>query len=71
MTSITLVVAVTAFLAGAAAAAFLMIVIGIRKADRPRRAPSPQDAPLDAATRAVLGTRNWPDGPGLGDRHAN
>jgi hypothetical protein len=71
MTSLILVIAVTAFLAGAATAAFLMIVIGIRKADHPRRAPSPQDNPLDAATRTVLGARNWPDGPALGDHHAN
>jgi hypothetical protein len=65
------VIAVTAFLAGAAAAVFLMIVIGIRKADHPRRATTPRDNPLDAATRTVLGARNWPDGPALGDHHAN
>jgi hypothetical protein len=42
MTSLILVIAVTAFSAGAAAAVFLMIVIGIRKADHPRRAPTPR-----------------------------
>ena len=71
MTSFTLVIAITAFLAGAAATAFLMVVIGIRKADRPHRPASPQDSPLDAATRAVLGARNWPDGPALGDHQAD
>jgi hypothetical protein len=36
MASLLLVIAVTAFLAGAATAVFAMIVIGIRKVDRPR-----------------------------------
>ena len=70
MTSFVLVIAVTAFLSGAAAAVFLMIVIGIRKADRPHRLPGPQDAPLDAVTRAMLGTRNWPNTPASDDREA-
>ncbi len=35
MASLVLVVAATAFLAGAASAVFVMLVIGIRKADRP------------------------------------
>jgi hypothetical protein len=66
MTSFTLVIAAAAFLSGAASAVFLMIVIGIRKADR-RRLPGAQNAPLDAVTRAMLGTGTWPNGPSLGD----
>ena len=70
MASYALVIAVTAFLAGAATAVFVMLVIGIRKADRPRRLPGPQDAPLDAVTRAMLGARNWPNTPASDDREA-
>lgn len=71
MTSFTLVIAATAFLSGAAAAVFLMIVIGIRRADRPRRQPGPRNTPLDAVTRTMLGTTgSWPNGPALGDHEA-
>lgn len=68
MTSFTLVIAVTAFLAGAAAAAFIMIVIGIRRVGHPRM-PRSANTPLDVFTRTTLGTRTWPNGAGLDDRH--
>jgi hypothetical protein len=68
MTSLTLVVAVTAFLSGAAAAVFLMLVIGIRKAGSLHR-PAARTAPLDAAARTVLGFGNWPDGPAAFTEH--
>jgi hypothetical protein len=71
MTSLMLVIAATAFLSGAAAAVFLMIVIGIRKADRPRRQSGTQNTPLDVATRTMLGTGTWPNGRALGDHEAD
>lgn len=71
MASLILVVAVTAFLAGAAAAVFVMLVIGIRKADRPRGLPAAGTTPLDAVTRATLAAGTWPNGPALGDRDAD
>ena len=61
MTSFTLVVAVTAFLSGAVAAVFVMLVIGIRKAGS-LHCPAAPDAPLDAAARTMLGFGSWPDG---------
>ncbi len=70
MASLLLVVAATAFLAGAASAVFIMLVIGIRKADRPRHLPRAQTTPLDAVTRATLAAETWPNGPALGDRDA-
>jgi hypothetical protein len=60
MTSFGMIVAVTAFLSGAAASLFLMVVIGIRKADCLRRSPGTANTPLDAATRAILRTGTWP-----------
>ena len=69
MASLLLVVAATAFLAGAASAVFVMLVIGIRKADRPRHLPPASSAPLDAVTRATLAAGTWPNGPALGDRN--
>jgi hypothetical protein len=68
MTSLLLVVAVTAFLSGAAIAVFVMLVIGIRKADRPRRPGGAYSTPLDAVTRSTLRAGTWPNGPGIGDR---
>ena len=58
MTSFVLVIAVTAFLAGAATAVFVMLVIGIRKADRPRARPPARGTPLDAVTRSTLAARH-------------
>jgi hypothetical protein len=70
MTSLMLVIAVTAFLSGAAAAVFVMLVIGIRKADRPRSLPDATSTPLDAVTRATLAAGSWPNGPALGEHDA-
>jgi hypothetical protein len=65
--SFVLVIAVTAFLAGAAIAVFIMLVAGIHKASRARRMSGDRITPLDAVTRSTLGVRNWPDGPALDD----
>ena len=64
-----LVIAVTAFLTGAATAVFTMLVIGIRKSDRPRTLPPARSTPLDAVTRSTLGAGTWPNG--VGDRKAD
>lgn len=71
MASLMLVIAVTAFLAGAASAVFIMLVIGIRKVDRHRGLPSARTTPLDAVTRSTLRAGTWPNGPTLGDREAD
>ena len=63
MFSFTLEIAVTAFLGGAAAAAFLMVSIGIRKGDRPRCRPDYPGSPVDSFTRATLRTGTWPHTP--------
>jgi hypothetical protein len=68
MASCVLVIAITAFLAGAASAVFTMLVIGIRKADRPRSSARVDGDPLSAVTRTTLGAGTWPDGPALGHR---
>jgi hypothetical protein len=62
MASFVLVIAITAFLAGGAVGIFVMLVIGIRKGDRPRRGPAAR-TPLDAATRAMLRANTWPNNP--------
>lgn len=64
-----LVISVTAFLTGAATAVFIMLVIGIRKADRPYNLPPDRSTPLDAVTRNTLGAGTWPNG--VGDRKAD
>lgn len=64
-----LVIAVTAFLTGAATAVFTMLVIGIRKSDRPHALPPARSTPLDAVTRSTLGAGTWPNG--VGDRKAD
>ena len=61
MSSFDLVIALTAFLSGAASAVFVMIVVGIRKGDRPRHRRGAGDASLETFTRTVLGTRTWPN----------
>lgn len=64
MASLVLVVALVSFAAGATAAAFLMLVIGIRKGDRPERVTGTRKSPpLDACTRGVLGSGTWPNVP--------
>ena len=63
MISLVLMVALVAFAAGAAAAVFLTLFIAIRRGDRPDRILGNPNAPLDAAARAVLGSRTWPNTP--------
>jgi hypothetical protein len=63
MISLVLVVALVAFVAGAAAAVFLMLFTAIRRGDRPERILGSPNAPLDASARAVLGSRTWPNTP--------
>ena len=70
MASVLIVVAVTAFLSGAATAVFVMLVIGIRKADQPHRLPGGRSTPLDTVTRTTLAAGTWPNGPALGDYDA-
>lgn len=48
------VIAIAAFLSGAAAAAFVTLVVGIRKADR-RSLYDPPGTAAEAVTRSVLG----------------
>lgn len=45
MISLIFVIALAAFLAGAATAVFLMLVVGIRKNDRPDRILQPSPTP--------------------------
>ena len=63
MISLVLVVALVAFVAGAAAGVFLVLFTAIRRGDRPERILGNRNAPLDAAARAVLGSRTWPNTP--------
>jgi len=66
MASYVLVIALTAFLAGAASAVFVMLVVGIRKVDRPRTRPRARGTALDAVTRSTLGVgvrASCPAGP--------
>lgn len=70
MASLMLVIAVTAFLSGAASAVFVLLVIGIRKADRPHSPRNEGGTALDAVTRATLGAGTWPNGPASGGREA-
>lgn len=72
MASFILVIAVVAFLSGAVTAVFVMLVIGIRKGDRPRRLPGPRCAPLEAVTRTAMGAGTWPGSPVVhGDREGD
>ena len=63
MASLIFVIALTAFLGGAAAAVFFMLVTGIRKGDRPERILQVPGSSLDACTRSVLGSGTWPNVP--------
>ena len=63
MASFVLVVALIAFLGGAATAVFLMVCIGIRKGDRPERIVGTRNSPLDSLTRSVIGSGTWPNVP--------
>jgi hypothetical protein len=71
MTSPMLAVVAAAFLAGAATAAFVMMVVGIRKVDRPRDLPPARSSPISAATGSVLKAGTWPNRPGPGDRESD
>ena len=63
MTAFGLVLMITAFLSGAGAAVFVMVVIGIRQGDRPRHLHTGRDTATSAVTRTVLGTGTWPNTP--------
>ena len=71
MSSFVLVVALTAFLTGAVSATFLLLVIGIRRADQGRRRPPAQESPLSAVTRTTLRAGMWPAGPAFEDPAAD
>ena len=58
-----LVIAAVAYLAGAASAAFLMVVIGIRKGDRPERILGSRSSRPEARARRLLHSGAWPDVP--------
>ena len=62
MASLALLIAITAFLAGGLTGIFVMLVIGIRKADRPTHGPT-RSTPVDAATRSMLRANTWPNNP--------
>jgi hypothetical protein len=58
-----LVIAAVAYLAGAASAAFLMVVIGIRKGDRPERILDGGSSSPETSARRTLHSGTWPDVP--------
>jgi hypothetical protein len=58
-----LVIALVAYLSGAASAVFLMVVIGIRRGYRPLTAPAKRLAIPDAAHSHRAGERKKPAGP--------
>jgi hypothetical protein len=49
------VMAIAAFLAGAAVGAFFLVVIGVHKGDRARHLSDGPGTPLDTITRRLLG----------------
>jgi hypothetical protein len=59
MISIGFVIAITAFLAGAATTLFFTMVIGIRRNDRPGRRRHHRSTRLDSFTSTMLGARTW------------
>ena len=58
-----LVIALVAYLTGAASAAFLIVVIGIRRADRPERILDAALSQPEASARRVLRAGTWPELP--------
>ena len=58
-----LVIAAVAYLAGAASAAFLMVVIGIRRGDRPERILDSGSSGPETCARSLLHSGAWPDVP--------
>lgn len=63
MAPFVLVIALTAFLAGVGAAVFIILVIGIRKGDRPERILENRHSLIDNCTRSVLHSGTWPNVP--------
>jgi hypothetical protein len=63
VTSLGLILAVAAFLSGAACAVFVMVVIGIRQGDRPWHLHRGRDTTAGAVTRIMLGSGSWPNVP--------
>ena len=65
-----LVIAAVAYLAGAASASFLMVVIGIRRGDRPERILDSSYSRPETCARLTLHSGTWPDVPVYrADRH--
>ena len=58
-----LVIALVAYLSGAASAAFLMVVIGIRRGDRPERILDSASSQPEDHARRLLHSGTWPDAP--------
>ena len=58
-----LVIALVAYLSGAASAAFLMVVIGIRRGDRPERILDSASSQPETSARRLLDSGTWPDAP--------
>ena len=58
-----LVIAGVAYLVGAACAAFLLVVIGIRRGDRPERILGDGSSRSEACARRTLHSGTWPDAP--------
>ncbi|HET9080634.1 MAG TPA: hypothetical protein VFO01_08960 [Trebonia sp.] len=60
MFSFVLMIAVIAFLSGAATATLLVLSIGVRKADRPRCHQGYPGSPVDSFARATPQAVTWP-----------
>ena len=58
-----LVIALDAYLSGAASGVFLVVVIGIRRGDRPERILNSASSHPETSARHVLHSGNWPDAP--------
>lgn len=58
-----LVITAVAFLAGAAVGAFLVVVIGIRRNDRPERITGTRSCTSMGSAQRVLHAGSWPDVP--------
>jgi hypothetical protein len=63
MTSATVTLVIAAFVSGAVIAVFVLLVIGIRAGDRPRRLTDAPHSHLEAITRTVLGVGVRTDHP--------
>ena len=58
-----LVITAVAYLAGAASAFFLAVVIGIRRGDRPERILDSASSQPESSARRLLHSGTWPDAP--------